>query len=71
MAESSVVGGAAVARFTFATLTTAACAESAAGSRNIAAMNSLMIRVIGYFFCVGGVPARVAGVFLFAAAAPD
>src|SRR5438067_10820578 len=71
MAESSVVGGAAVVRFTLATFTAGVCADSTAGSRNVATMNSLGIRVIGYFFCVGGVPARVPAALLFAADAPD
>jgi hypothetical protein len=63
MAESSVAGGAAVARVVLATASVGVCAWSAAGNARVAAMNSLMIRVIDYFFCVGGVPVRAPTVF--------
>jgi hypothetical protein len=46
MAESSAAGGAVVARVELATVIAGACACSATGDTSVAAMNSLMIRVI-------------------------
>ena len=53
-----------------ATVSAGVCAESATGSATVAAMSNRMIRVIVYFFCVGGVPVRAAVAALLAAA-PD
>ena len=68
IAESSVAGGGADARVTLATVTAGVCAASGAGTASVAAMNSLMIRVIVYF-CMGGGPLRGGAVLL--AATPD
>ncbi len=61
IAESSAGGGA--ARL-FATFNTGDWATRAAGAKQVAAMRSLVNRIIIYLFCEGGGPAAATGVGL-------
>jgi hypothetical protein len=70
IAESRAAGGAA-ALVLLATVTTGVCAPSAAANATVAASIALEIRVIVYFFCVGGVLARVTDPVLLADPTPD